>query len=64
MRYLDRAKTPLHPAPIMITGERDGITVEARDVVERQLPREHAAASPTTSRSATAAPISPASAAR
>jgi len=28
-KYLDRAKTPLQSTPIMITGERDGITVEA-----------------------------------
>jgi DNA gyrase subunit B len=29
VRYLDRAKHPLIPQPIMIRGERDGITVEA-----------------------------------
>ncbi len=29
VRYLDRAKTALIPAPIMIAAERDGITVEA-----------------------------------
>ena len=29
VRYLDRAKTPLINAPIMIKGERDGIIVEA-----------------------------------
>jgi DNA gyrase subunit B len=29
VRYLDRAKTPLINAPIMIRGERDGIIVEA-----------------------------------
>ncbi|MEI4235004.1 DNA topoisomerase (ATP-hydrolyzing) subunit B [Roseovarius sp. D22-M7] len=28
VRYLDRHKTPVMPAPIFITGERDGITVE------------------------------------
>ena len=28
VRYLDRTKTPLIPKPIMITAERDGITVE------------------------------------
>jgi DNA gyrase subunit B len=28
VRYLDRAKTPLVAAPILIRGERDGITVE------------------------------------
>ena len=27
--YLDRAKNPLHSPPIMISGERDGITLEA-----------------------------------
>ena len=29
VRYLDRAKNGLIPAPLLITGERDGITVEA-----------------------------------
>ncbi|MDE2464288.1 MAG: DNA topoisomerase (ATP-hydrolyzing) subunit B [Alphaproteobacteria bacterium] len=29
IRYLDRAKNGLIPAPLLITGERDGITVEA-----------------------------------
>jgi len=29
VRFLDRAKTPLAPAPILINGERDKITVEA-----------------------------------
>jgi DNA gyrase subunit B len=29
VRYLDRNKTPLIPAPIMVKAERDGITVEA-----------------------------------
>ena len=29
VRYLDRAKKPLIPAPIYLTSERDGITVEA-----------------------------------
>ena len=29
VKYLDRNKTPLIPAPIMIKAERDGITVEA-----------------------------------
>src|SRR5207302_1244778 len=28
VRYLDRAKHPLLPAPILISSERDGITVE------------------------------------
>ena len=28
VRYLDRAKTPLIPDPILITSERDGVTVE------------------------------------
>ncbi|KAF0119102.1 MAG: DNA gyrase subunit B [Rhodospirillaceae bacterium] len=27
--YLDRAKTPLHTPPVLLTGERDGVTVEA-----------------------------------
>jgi DNA gyrase subunit B len=29
VRYLDRAKTPLIPRPIVIQGERDGVTVDA-----------------------------------
>ncbi len=29
VRYLDRAKNPLIPAPIMVRAERDGMTVEA-----------------------------------
>jgi DNA gyrase subunit B len=29
VRYLDKAKQPLIPAPIMLSSERDGITVEA-----------------------------------
>jgi|TARA_Y100000310_G_scaffold24717_1_gene23723 DNA gyrase subunit B len=29
VHYLDRSKTPLHAPPITITGERDGLTVEA-----------------------------------
>jgi DNA gyrase subunit B len=29
VRFLDRAKTPLAPAPILVKGERDKITVEA-----------------------------------
>jgi len=29
VRYLDRSKTALLDAPIMVTGERDGVTVEA-----------------------------------
>ncbi len=29
VRFLDRAKTPLTPAPILVKGERDKITVEA-----------------------------------
>ncbi len=42
VRYLDRNKKPLVPAPIMIKAERDGITVEGAMSVERQLPRERA----------------------
>ncbi|MBI1179031.1 MAG: DNA gyrase subunit B [Alphaproteobacteria bacterium] len=29
VQYLDRTKTPLHTPPIRVTGERDGITMEA-----------------------------------
>jgi DNA gyrase subunit B len=29
VRYLDRSKTPMFPAPIALKGERDGVTVEA-----------------------------------
>jgi len=29
VRHLDRSKTPLIPAPVMVRGEREGITVEA-----------------------------------
>ena len=42
VKYLDRNKNPLIPAPIMIKAERDGITVECAMCVERQLPRERA----------------------
>ena len=42
VRYLDRNKTPLIPAPIMIKAERDGIAVECGAVVERQLSRDGA----------------------
>ncbi len=28
MRYLDRSKTALHTPPVVMTSERDGITVE------------------------------------
>ena len=42
VKYLDRNKSPLIPQPITIRVERDGITVEVRAVVERQLPRERA----------------------
>ena len=44
------------PADRASRGERDGITVEVGPAVERRLPRDDACASPTTSRSATAAP--------
>ena len=63
VRYLDRAKTPLIDKPIMIRGERDRISVEValwwNDSTTRTC-----CPSPTTSRSATAARISPACAAR
>ena len=64
VRYLDKTKSALIADPIYFTQDKDGITVEAGAVVERQLPRERACASPTTSRSATAAPIWPVSAGR
>ena len=63
VRYLDRTKQPLISAPIVVRGERDGINVEValwwNDGYSRTCWR-----SPTTFRSATAARISPASAAR
>ena len=44
VRYLDRAKHAAHPAADPDHArERDGITRRGGDVVERQLPREHAA---------------------
>ena len=42
VKYLDRNKNALIPAPIMIKAERDGITVECALSVERQLPRDRA----------------------
>ncbi len=60
--YLDRNKTPLIKAPVTIADRRDGIAIEAslqwNDGYQRTC-----SALPTTSRSATAAPISPAFAA-
>ena len=62
-RYLDRSKQVLHAPPIAIRGERDDILLRNRDGVDRQL-HETMLASPTTSRSATAARIWPVSARR
>ena len=42
VKYLDRNKNSLIPAPIMIKSERDGVAVECAHVVERQLPRDRA----------------------
>ncbi len=43
VKYLDRNKQAAAcREPIMIHAERDGISVECRAVVERQLPRERA----------------------
>ena len=42
MRYLDRNKAPLVPAPIMVNAERDGIIGRMRAVVERRLSRDRA----------------------
>ncbi len=54
---LDRTKKPLiNESSRHCWREEDGITVEARDVVERQLPRERALLHQQHSRSATAAP--------
>ena len=64
VRYLDRNKTALHQPPIVLSGEKRRHRGRSRDGVERQLSTRPCCASPTTSRSATAAPISPASAAR
>jgi DNA gyrase subunit B len=63
VKYLDRSKTRVMAEPIYMVGERNGIGVEVAmwwndSYHETVLP------SPTTSRSATAAPIWPASAAR
>ena len=63
VKYLDRAKTPLMPDPIAIHGQRDDIGIDVAlewndSYYENVLP------SPTTSRSATAAPTSPRSAPR
>ncbi len=58
--YLDRAKTAIHEPPILLAGERDHDRGPGGARVERRLPRDRPCASPTTSRSATAAPISPA----
>ena len=63
VKYLDRNKTPLIPSPIMIKAERDGMRSNARCGGTTAITRP-CSASPTTSRSATAARISPASAAR
>ena len=63
VKYLDRNKKAMVPPPIMIKAERDGIGVEARCGGTTATTRT-CCASPTTSRSATAAPISRAFAAR
>ena len=61
--YLDKSKTALIPAPVAIHGERDDIAIDvASNGTTRTTSRS--SASPTTSRSATAAPISPPSAPR
>ena len=61
VRYLDRAKHPLIEDPIIMRAERDGITVESRDVVERQLSRTGFVCSPTTFPNVMAEPIWPVS---
>ena len=42
VRYLDRSKNALHQPPIAVIGEKDGITVEVGDGVDRRLSRDHA----------------------
>ena len=63
VRYLDRAKTPLIGKPILIRGERDTSSSTSRCGGTTATTRT-CCPSPTTSRSATAAPISSACAAR
>ena len=64
VKYLDRNKNSLIPAPIMIKAERDGVTRRMRDDAGTTATTRPCSASPTTSRSATAARIWRASAAR
>ena len=55
--YLDRSKRRCTIAHSSSSGEQEGVRVEMRDAVERQLSREPCCASPITFRSATAARI-------
>jgi len=64
VKYLDRNKKPMVPAPIMIKADMNGIGVEAALWWNDSYHENVVCALPTTSRSATAAPISPAFAAR
>ena len=64
VKYLDRNKTPLIPQPIVMKAERDGIARRMSRCGGTTAITRPCCASPTTSRSATAAPISPASAPR
>ena len=63
VKYLDRNKTPLIPQPVMIKAEREGVVLIAR-CGGTTATTSPCSASPTISRSATVAPIWPASAAR
>ena len=64
VRFLDRAKKPLIPAPIMLRGRARRHRRWRRRSGGTTATTRTCSASPTTSRSATAARISPASAAR
>ena len=55
VEYINRSKTVLHPNIFHAVGEKDGITVEVAMQWNDSLRRERCCASPTTSRSATAA---------
>ncbi|MCK7501856.1 MAG: hypothetical protein MZW92_76585 [Comamonadaceae bacterium] len=65
VEYMNRSQDRAAPErSSTAVGEKDGITRRGGDAVERLLRRERCCASPTTSRSATAAPTSPACARR
>ena len=55
VEYMNRSKSVLHPKIFHAIGEKDGIDRRGRDAVERLATPRTCSASPTTSRSATAA---------